>query len=339
MKPRALHCYGNDMDHTNKDAVSGLVVVGVDGSENSKHALDFALSTAQERQDGVKLVAAYAEASYKATRKATHDSLQEQAQRVLEDLATEFEDVDVEIKSAAVEGNAAGVLISASEQASLVVVGKRGRSRLSGRLLGSVSASVAAHSHCPSVIVPDKQEAEKLSELESTKQTDRPEWAEISVITSGGIDDVTDFSNSVVVGVDLDANPVKIASYAAEFAEDRNLKLTLVTAESLSHSMWLPAASISETSAQEMRQEIANRLEDVAEQVAKQTSTDVEWRFFDATPTDVLSDASKTASLVVVGTRGRGGFAGLLLGSVSQTVLSNAISPVLVIPNKPAEEH
>ena len=68
------------------------------------------------------------------------------------------------------------------------------------------------------------------------------------------------------------------------------------------------------------------------EQVAEKTSAQVHWRFFDASPADALSDATRSADVVVVGTRGRGGFAGLLLGSVSQAVLNRAVTPVLVVP-------
>ena len=51
-------------------------------------------------------------------------------------------------------------------------------------------------------------------------------------------------------------------------------------------------------------------------------------------PADALVQASASADLVVMGTRGRGGFRGLLLGSVSQAVLVDAVCPVMVVPNR-----
>src|SRR5699024_6536568 len=52
---------------------------------------------------------------------------------------------------------------------------------------------------------------------------------------------------------------------------------------------------------------------------------------------DVLLDAARSAALIVMGNRGRGGLAGRLLGSVSRSVLNQAGSPVLIVPNRTAQ--
>ncbi|WP_164743302.1 universal stress protein [Brevibacterium sp. LE-L] len=51
----------------------------------------------------------------------------------------------------------------------------------------------------------------------------------------------------------------------------------------------------------------------------------------------MLLDASRSAALIVMGNRGRGGPAGRLLGSVSRSMLNRAGSPVLIVPNKTAQ--
>src|SRR5699024_8262397 len=58
---------------------------------------------------------------------------------------------------------------------------------------------------------------------------------------------------------------------------------------------------------------------------------DVTWTLFDGQPAEVLVRASDTAEVLVIGSRGRGGFAGLLLGSTSQSVLPYSQCPTMVV--------
>lgn len=322
------------MNHIAKHSAAGLVVVGIDGSENSERAFDTALSVAQKRRYGLKVIAAYTEPGYEYIPDATRGLAEEQAQRDLDEVMSRAKSVNVEVSSATMEGDAAGVLISQSDEVSLVVVGKRGRSRFAGRFLGSVSASVAAHANCPSLVVPEERDPDEHLETQFSKLSGTPELSEFGAVTSAGIDHATDFSGSVVVGVDLDAHPVELAVHAAKYAEERNLHLTLVTGQPFSSSLWIPVSPIYQAEIPDLRKAVAARLAEVAKEVSHQTTAQVQWRFFDGSPADVLSNASRTATALVVGTRGRGGFAGLLLGSVSQAVLNRAVSPVLVIPTK-----
>ena len=61
---------------------------------------------------------------------------------------------------------------------------------------------------------------------------------------------------------------------------------------------------------------------------------EVETQLVDGSPVDILVEASRHVELVVVGTRGRGGFAGMLLGSTSDGVLHHAKGPVMVVPDR-----
>jgi nucleotide-binding universal stress UspA family protein len=65
------------------------------------------------------------------------------------------------------------------------------------------------------------------------------------------------------------------------------------------------------------------------------TREEVEIEVVEGTPADVLHDESRDAGIVAVGSRGRGGFAGLLLGSVSQRVAQHAECPVVIVPTPP----
>lgn len=325
------------MNHNLSHGGTGLVVVGVDGSEHSQRAFDVALSIARQHGRDVKVVSAFTEVGYEYIPPDVYGMARKHAERIMEKLLTRAEIGEVNVTSVALEGDAAGVLISESRDAALVVVGKRGRSRFAGRFLGSVSASVAAHAHCPSLIVPDRRDSKALPEEEHASMPDDPSWAEIGVITSEGVQEVADFSDAVVVGIDVDAQPVETAMHGARYAEEHNLRLILVAAEPLSLSLWVPVSPVYRAEVPDMRKIVGTRLEFVADEVAEQTSVPVEWRFYDANPADVLAHASRSARLLVVGTRGRGGFTGLLLGSISQAVLNRAISPVLVIPTKPQD--
>ena len=60
----------------------------------------------------------------------------------------------------------------------------------------------------------------------------------------------------------------------------------------------------------------------------------VEAQLVDGSPVDILVEASRHVELVVVGTRGRGGFAGMLLGSTSDGILHHAKGPVMVVPDR-----
>ena len=69
----------------------------------------------------------------------------------------------------------------------------------------------------------------------------------------------------------------------------------------------------------------------LAEEAAKYPQVAVDYRVEVGYPASVLIDASRSASLVIVGSRGRGGFAGLMLGSTSRAVLRDAHCPVMVV--------
>ncbi|OAR22650.1 universal stress protein UspA [Streptomyces sp. ERV7] len=133
------------------------VVVGVDGSEASHEALRWAVSHARLIRATVDAVAAYdvpGAAGWSAPA-VDADLDEEQAKK---DLADELHSVlgqtgDVALTSHIVRGNPAEVLIGASADAELLVVGNRGRGGFARLLLGSVSLQCAQHASCPVVII------------------------------------------------------------------------------------------------------------------------------------------------------------------------------------------
>ena len=142
------------------------IVVGVDGSEGSIHALEWAAAEARLRGTALAVVSAwntpailYSGAGWglgleseviNGLREIATDNLD----RICDEHAAVLEGLDAE--RTVVEGTAAEVLLERAKTADLLVVGSRGHGGFAGLLLGSVSQQCAHHSPCPIVIVPPK---------------------------------------------------------------------------------------------------------------------------------------------------------------------------------------
>jgi nucleotide-binding universal stress UspA family protein len=195
-------------------------------------------------------------------------------------------------------------LTQASGSARMVVTGSRRRSALAGALLGSTSLHVAAHSRCPVAVVHDPP---------------APQAA------------------GVVVGYDGSAAADQAVAFAAEEAEAAGEELLVV------HSWFLaevfpggfdPGRYVTRSQHQEDVQRY--RLERVAAGVQDQRpGLSVRSRLLvDEFASEGLVTAAAGARLLVVGTRGHGAFASMLLGSTSRNVLQNATTPVVVVPDQ-----
>jgi nucleotide-binding universal stress UspA family protein len=138
------------------------VVVGVDGSRESRAALRFALEEARLRGARLRVVHAWLVPIALTGGAPPHilpqvlEELKVDGERLLAEAiaeALEGAEPPVEIEQRVVEGPAAAVLLRAAEDADLLVVGSRGRGGFTGLLLGSVSQQCAHHAPCPIVIV------------------------------------------------------------------------------------------------------------------------------------------------------------------------------------------
>jgi len=146
---------------TDRDHLSGPVVVGVDGSPASRRALEWAVQEAAAKGTKVLALSAYlvpsllSAAPYAAGSPALKEELADEANKLLSQLvsATATSHREVEIEAKVVEGSAANILIEASRDASALVVGSRGHGGMVGSLLGSVSHRSVAHAYCPVVVV------------------------------------------------------------------------------------------------------------------------------------------------------------------------------------------
>jgi nucleotide-binding universal stress UspA family protein len=136
------------------------IVVGIDGSEGSRHALEWAIAEARLRHAKVEVIHAwmfpYSSATPFGPVMVESQTLEEVAQQELDGTvaAVDASGLDAPIEAHIECGSAGGVLLEHAKGADLLVVGTRGRGGFAGLLLGSVSQQVAHHAPCPVVIVP-----------------------------------------------------------------------------------------------------------------------------------------------------------------------------------------
>ena len=305
------------------DPVRSGIVVGVDGSDQSICALTWAAREARRRGVPLHVVTAYtvpifAASSMDAGYTAVDDAvIRDGARSVQEKALARIAQPGLEVISRVESGDAAAVLLELSEDAELMVVGSRGRGGFVGRLLGSVSSAVPAHAKCPTAIVPLRT-AGRLPES--------------GISAPAGSPVADDVHQAVVVGVDGSEQGRAASLVAAEQARSTGLPLRIVCAlPPFSGSLaWVPAPlDVDALHAELMEQLNAGR------NWLQSHFPDVEMtvELVDGPPAEVMVGRTANVELVVLGTRGRGGFAGMLLGSTSQSVLHHAKGPVMVVPD------
>lgn len=288
------------------DLTGRPIVVGIDGSDESYVGLAWAVHEARHQNRPLRLVHAWeVPVPGYVPVPASVDLVRESAEAVLADALTKAEEwaAGVRVQGLLVHGPAGRVLIDQGSDAAMVVVGSHGRGGFARLLLGSSSGAVAAHAEVP------------------------------VVVTRGTVADEAWRLGPVVVGVDGSAVSEAAIDFAFAAASLRGHGLVVVHAWSQPDPFVDEAyAVLSEASTRQTEARLA-----VSESLAgwREKFPDVEVTevIADGHPVDaLLAEASAAqAALVVVGSRGRGGFAGLLLGSVSRGVLHHATCPVAVV--------
>jgi len=138
------------------------IVVGVDGSDGSTAALEFAAEEAALRKAPLRIVAAwdvpaavYGSGFTPAVDAGTLEALGGRMQELAEEAAEAAKKLQpsIEVEAAAVAGQPADVLLERAAGAGLIVVGRRGLGGFKTLLLGSVSQQVVHHATCPVVVV------------------------------------------------------------------------------------------------------------------------------------------------------------------------------------------
>lgn len=136
-------------------AESFRIVVGVDGSDSSQRALDWALDEARLRTGQVHIVTAwhYPAIGDAAGRAEDHEAFGNTARTIHDAAVKKASEAGVPVTGDVVEGHPADVLVKTSAGADLLVVGSRGHGGFAGMLLGSVSSHAVQHASCPVLVV------------------------------------------------------------------------------------------------------------------------------------------------------------------------------------------
>jgi nucleotide-binding universal stress UspA family protein len=284
------------------------IIVGYDGSPEAVTAAGWALDEAARADAPLEFLYAYEWPTYAPAASlvpATSVRPDGETERRLAEMLDEVTasaartHPGVRVSRVTVRAPAALTLIDRSADAAAVVLGSRGHSAFAGLLLGSVSVAVTAHAHCPVIVVrgapPGPEERSR---------------------------------RSIVVGVDDSGAAEPALDYAFGQAARRAADLRVIRA-------WTPPADAvarlpipdDEITAAEnlaLQNLVAGR-QDKYPTVRASAQVVVDH------PARALENASHTAQLLVVGSRGRGAFHGLTLGSVSQHLLRRADCPVAVV--------
>ena len=300
-----------------------VVLVGVDGSISSLHALDWAAAAAKVHHRSLRIVCSYSLPSFTAASldggyAALDDTaIQAGARAVLEEATQRIASCGVEVTAAVATGDATGVLVELSHEVAVAVVGTRGRGGFADRVLGTVSSALPAHAYCPTVVVPLRGAPRPAIDL-----------AEDSLPPISPV-------HRIVVGVD-GSPQAEIALRAAILeAKAWDAELIAVTGVPLGQGAgmlsWLPAAIDRE----QVLADVTEGLNVVIDRaLVDHPGFSVRRHVLDGSGAELLTEFSTATDLIIVGSRGRGGFAGLLLGSTSQAVLHHASCPVMVVTNR-----
>ena len=285
------------------------VVVGYDGSDHARAAVDWAAAEAVLRGLPLRIVNAFtppmggAGLGYGTVLPA--NALEQIRTGVLAELGTLAEEVrsahpGLEVSVNALIGNSAAAVLEEASKAQLVVVGSRGLGGFRGLLLGSTGVQVATHAPCPAAIIRGT---------------------------------APDGARSVVVGIDGSELSLAALEYGFDLASRHGWDLVAAhawdvpTYDLLAAPAGPPAPNLAEVEESEVR-------------AAGESLAGFRDRYPDVAVSEVvvkgpvvraLMEAAEAPAAIVVGSRGRGEVVGAVLGSVSQGLLHRATVPVVVV--------
>lgn len=288
------------------------ITVGVDGSAGSTAAVTWAAELASRRHlqlkivHGLQIAGLYYGGGMTGIGAATlFEAVQSDGERAIADaraLAASV-DKDLVVGTELLNDPPVPMLIEESRHARMLVLGRTGTGGFTGMLVGGTAATVAAHAHCPVAVIRGRHDS-----------TDVPQ------------------AGPVAVGIDGSPNSEQAIGVAFDEASLRGVPLVAVHAwNDITYEDTRGTARI--LTQPESLEEGEDRLltERLAGWPEKYPDVEIRRVLVRDRPRHALLEVAAGAQLVVVGSRGRGGFTGMLLGSTSQALVQHAQCPVLVV--------
>ncbi|APC35323.1 universal stress protein UspA [Nocardiopsis dassonvillei] len=301
---------------------SPKVAVGVDGSASARGALEWAAAEAELRQLPLYVVHALSMPLVMSvyagpTRFPPTEEMTAQGRRILEEAAEHVRSLRPELRVETALGleEPPLALLRRTGHGDLVVVGSRGMGPVRSVLAGAAGMRLAAKALCPVVVVPGTEErAPRLSG---------------PLRIAAGVDGSVDSRRALDFALHRAALQEGSSVVVVHSWE---VPLPFATA-SLTESGWTPPDDLLERQSEEL---VSGVLAEVMDDAT--ADVDISAVRTQRNPVDALVEAAAEADLVVVGSRGRGGVRGALLGSVSQGVMHSSPVPVVVVPRHAEED-
>ncbi|NUK06855.1 universal stress protein [Streptomyces lunaelactis] len=291
--------------------MSRTVTVGLDGSNESLAAAEWAAREARLRGLPLRLVNVWEPQPYIQAPLLGGETLQHWAERIPRETADELQlrHPDVEITADQVAGRPGTILPDEARDAELLVLGSRGLSGVAGFMVGSVGMATVAHTERPVVLVRAEEKTE--DERAPGPTANRP----------------------VVLGLDTEHPDDSVIEFAFDAAARRATALHVVHGWNLPPYFAYGLPADPRMNAQLAAQEADSLAETLRPWRQKFPAVEVIERSRSGKPANHLVDASRDASLVVVGRRTRRSPLGAHIGPVTHAVLHHATSPVAVVPH------
>jgi nucleotide-binding universal stress UspA family protein len=212
---------------------------------------------------------------------------------------------DLEIVATVENGDPGGVLVELSRHAGLAVIGTSRGGGLLAQRLGSLAMSLPEYARCPTVVVPVREGRDVLGRV-----------------------------RRIVVGVDGSDSARAALVRAVDEAEAWGARLTAVCGVPMATSTGLPSWLPPDLDREAILADVKAGLDRAVSDARAGHDVVVRSHALDGSGAALLAEFSTAVDLIVVGTRGRGGFAGLRLGATSRTLLHHSACPVMVVPTR-----